>query len=243
MSDSPAGTKDRDEVEPWFVVKVAVLALGIHLADSQKRRHSGAPSLRKWSAPPLVGTRRVEGARRRHFAGRLVRFGGDSMPPPKPLFAVGQRVLIDDLKETGKISAVLGFAPFIGANVYEIALAGNATMVQLILGIDPTIAHAVKAHHFDVEPSTDLAMLTICADAISASRPGARRDTLAAYLAATFEQGQQALVFLNRRGRRLASRRLQRAGLRVRSALHQAPGPAREGHSQEPGGRRAGELG
>jgi len=26
-------------------------------------------------------------------------------------------------------------------------------------------------------------MLTICADAISASRPGARRDTLAAYLA------------------------------------------------------------
>jgi len=53
----------------------------------------------------------------------------------------------------------------------------------LVLGVDPTIVHAVKAHHFDVEPSTDLAMLTICADAISASRPGARRDTLAAYLA------------------------------------------------------------
>ncbi|MGO8687752.1 MAG: HDIG domain-containing metalloprotein [Candidatus Dormibacteria bacterium] len=52
-----------------------------------------------------------------------------------------------------------------------------------VLGTDPTVVHAVKAHHFDVEPSTDLAMLTICADAISASRPGARRDTLAAYLA------------------------------------------------------------
>ena len=51
------------------------------------------------------------------------------------------------------------------------------------MGTDPAIAHAVKAHHFDVEPSSDLAMLTICADAISASRPGARRDTLAAYLA------------------------------------------------------------
>jgi ribonuclease Y len=51
-----------------------------------------------------------------------------------------------------------------------------------VLGVDPAIVHAVKAHHFDEEPSTDLAMLTICADAISASRPGARRDTLATYL-------------------------------------------------------------
>ncbi|MBV8445235.1 MAG: HDIG domain-containing protein [Candidatus Dormibacteraeota bacterium] len=52
-----------------------------------------------------------------------------------------------------------------------------------VLGSDPGIVHAVKAHHFDEEPSTDLAMLTICADAISASRPGARRDTLTTYLA------------------------------------------------------------
>jgi ribonuclease Y len=52
-----------------------------------------------------------------------------------------------------------------------------------VLGADAGIIHAVKAHHFDEEPSTDLAMLTICADAISASRPGARRDTLATYLA------------------------------------------------------------
>jgi ribonuclease Y len=52
-----------------------------------------------------------------------------------------------------------------------------------VMGTDAGIVHAVKAHHFDEEPSTDLAMLTICADAISASRPGARRDTLAAYLA------------------------------------------------------------
>ncbi|HEY6380117.1 MAG TPA: HDIG domain-containing metalloprotein, partial [Candidatus Dormibacteraeota bacterium] len=51
-----------------------------------------------------------------------------------------------------------------------------------ILGVDPEIVHAVKAHHFDEEPATDLAMLTICADAISASRPGARRDTLTTYI-------------------------------------------------------------
>ncbi len=52
-----------------------------------------------------------------------------------------------------------------------------------IFGTDSGIVHAVKAHHFDEEPTTDLAMLTICADAISASRPGARRDTLSSYLA------------------------------------------------------------
>jgi ribonuclease Y len=52
-----------------------------------------------------------------------------------------------------------------------------------VMGTSADIVHAVKAHHFDEEPSTDLAMLTICADAISASRPGARRDTLATYLA------------------------------------------------------------
>jgi ribonucrease Y len=59
-----------------------------------------------------------------------------------------------------------------------------------VLGVDPRIVHAVKAHHFDEEPATDLAMLTICADAISASRPGARRDTLTTYLQ-RLEQLQQ----------------------------------------------------
>jgi ribonuclease Y len=52
-----------------------------------------------------------------------------------------------------------------------------------IFGTPETLTHAVKAHHFDVEPGSDLALLTICADAISASRPGARRDSMTAYLA------------------------------------------------------------
>ena len=59
-----------------------------------------------------------------------------------------------------------------------------------VLGTASGIVHAVKAHHFDEEPATDLAMLTICADAISASRPGARRDTLTTYLQ-RLEQLQQ----------------------------------------------------
>ncbi len=43
------------------------------------------------------------------------------------------------------------------------------------------IVHAVRAHHFDETPSTDLAYLVIAADAISGARPGARRSTAATY--------------------------------------------------------------
>lgn len=44
------------------------------------------------------------------------------------------------------------------------------------------IVHAVEAHHGEVEPRTPLALLTQAADAISGSRPGARRESLEAYL-------------------------------------------------------------
>jgi ribonucrease Y len=43
------------------------------------------------------------------------------------------------------------------------------------------IVHAVRAHHFDETPNTDLAYLVIAADAISGARPGARRSTAATY--------------------------------------------------------------
>ncbi|MFN7453630.1 MAG: Rnase Y domain-containing protein [Pseudobdellovibrionaceae bacterium] len=43
------------------------------------------------------------------------------------------------------------------------------------------IIHAVKAHHYDETPATDLAFLVIAADAISGARPGARRSTVESY--------------------------------------------------------------
>ncbi len=43
------------------------------------------------------------------------------------------------------------------------------------------IVHAVRAHHYDETPDSDLAFLVIAADAISGSRPGARRSTVATY--------------------------------------------------------------
>ena len=44
------------------------------------------------------------------------------------------------------------------------------------------IVHAIEAHHYEVEPQTVEAVLLIAADAISASRPGARGESLEHYI-------------------------------------------------------------
>ncbi len=44
------------------------------------------------------------------------------------------------------------------------------------------IVHAIEAHHNDVEPNTVLDVLIQAADAVSAARPGARKETLDAYV-------------------------------------------------------------
>ncbi len=110
----------------------------------------------------------------------------------------GQNVLKHSL-EVGHIAGML--ASELGANVYISKRAGllhdigkavdqtqEGTHIQLGVeiarryGEKEEIIHAIEAHHDDVTANTIEAVLVKMADAISAGRPGARRDTLEIYI-------------------------------------------------------------
>lgn len=110
----------------------------------------------------------------------------------------GQNVLKHSL-EVSHIAGML--ASELGANVYVAKRAGllhdigkavdqtqEGTHIQLGVelarryGEKEEIIHAIEAHHDDVTANTIEAVLVKLADAISAGRPGARRDTLEIYI-------------------------------------------------------------
>ena len=49
-------------------------------------------------------------------------------------------------------------------------------------GEDPLIVHAIEAHHNDVEPNSVIDVLVQAADAVSAARPGARKENIESYI-------------------------------------------------------------
>ncbi len=110
----------------------------------------------------------------------------------------GQNVLRHSI-EVSTLSAML--AQELGANVRIARRAGllhdigksidhevEGTHVEVGVSVlkrnkeNREVIHAVEAHHFDVEPQTIEAIIVQAADAISAARPGARRESLDSYI-------------------------------------------------------------
>jgi len=110
----------------------------------------------------------------------------------------GQQVL-NHSKEVAHLAAMM--AAEIGADVRIAKLSGLLHDIgkaidhevegsHAVIGADllqrhavpAPVVHAVRAHHYDEEPHTIEALLLIAADAISAARPGARRESLEAYV-------------------------------------------------------------
>jgi len=60
--------------------------------------------------------------------------------------------------------------------------AGISAQLARRYGESQGVVHAIEAHHYEVQPQTVEAVLLIAADAISASRPGARGETLETYI-------------------------------------------------------------
>jgi ribonuclease Y len=84
--------------------------------------------------------------------------------------------------ETAKMAGILHD---IGKSVPSNGDGGHAVVGAEILkkyGIDEAIINAVGAHHYEVDPKYPEASILIAADAISASRPGARRESFEDYL-------------------------------------------------------------
>jgi ribonuclease Y len=113
-------------------------------------------------------------------------------------FSYGQNQL-GHAVETANLAAII--AHELGANV-EVARRGGLlhdlgkaidrdtegthAMIGAELGrrhnLHPEVIHCIQAHHEEVEPSTVEAIITIVADSVSGSRPGARRESLDQYL-------------------------------------------------------------
>jgi ribonucrease Y len=95
------------------------------------------------------------------------------------------RMMAHEIGADVRTATMAGFLHDIGKAIDHEVEGSHAVIGADLLqrnGVPAPVVHAVRAHHYDEEPHTVEAVLLIAADAISAARPGARRETLEAYI-------------------------------------------------------------
>ncbi|MDP3889269.1 MAG: ribonuclease Y [bacterium] len=95
------------------------------------------------------------------------------------------RMIAEELGLDGRIALRAGLLHDIGKAVTAEIEGPHAMLggdIARRCGEDPIIANAIAAHHEEVFFSSVYAPIVVIADTLSASRPGARRETLTAYI-------------------------------------------------------------
>ncbi len=94
-------------------------------------------------------------------------------------------VMASELGLDAKLATRCGLLHDIGKAVDHEVEGGHAFIggdIARRCGEDPVVVNAIAAHHEDIKQETVYAVLTAAADAVSAARPGARRDSLERYV-------------------------------------------------------------
>lgn len=85
-----------------------------------------------------------------------------------------------DVEQTKRAAFLHDVGKAIASDGESHAMAGAQLLRKL--GENEDVCHAVESHHNEVEPRTAEALITQAVDAISGSRPGARRESLENYV-------------------------------------------------------------